>query len=454
MTVGTVISEQQVVLYPSTREEPVPRTMENIKISIFNDQATGLKRKREVTAVTPCSKKLRSVVFRCSTPQSASFPSWRSPTSKSKGVRQSHVSTASHTLEQNAEFSDEWDDSLLEPSDNEDDSPLYLTVDEIDSLLEDDSCFACETSGLDKFNATCILTPESEDKEKLCALQCSQLDGPNILTEATLLEEDLNNYAAMAPSPCHSILHSVEVQVSKQKINTVGNVKSSDSVQETNELCTSAVPILNNAETLTQLASDGSANLPVQSPNSLYTMDVVVEWKDDPELCFDGDIDNLLATSPRSGLSSEEETAAEPSIQCTEQGKSAVSDSASAIEHLNAVTVNQTANYADSDSADIVQKLSPSTLNLLDALKVHCPPSTVPKPPKDSESPSTSTMVISETRSNTDAVEDVKPSTSTESDAQSTVGLTEQTEISSAAQTSSSQQTVCNTLLFNNFLNI
>lgn len=431
--------------YPSTWEEPIPRKMEDIKISIVNDRATGLKRQREeVTAVTPpCSKKLRSVVFRCSTPHSASFPSWRSPTSKSKGVRQSHVSTASHTLEQNPEFSDEWDDSLLEPSDNEDDSPLYLTVDEIESLLEDDSCFAGETSGLDKSSAACILTPESEDKEKFCALPCSQLDGPNDLTEATLFEEDLNNYAAMAPSPCHSILHSVEVQVSKQKSNIVDNVKSSDSVQETNGLSTSAVPILNNTEALYhQLASDGSANLPVQSPNSLYTMDVVVEWKVDPELCFDGDIDNLLATSPRSGLSSEEETAAEPSIQCTEQGRSAISNSASTIKHLNAVTVNQTANSADSDSADIVQQLSPSTLNLSDALKVHCPPSTVPEPPKDSEWPSTSTMVISETQSNTDAVEDVKPSTSTESDAQSTVGLSEQPENSSATQTSSSQQTI------------
>ncbi|XP_077338153.1 S100P-binding protein isoform X2 [Lithobates pipiens] len=416
--------------------------MEDIKISIVNDRATGMKHKQDVAAVTPCSKKLRSVVFHCSTPHSASFPSWSSPISQSKGVRQSHASTAFYTLEQNPEFSDEWDDSLLEPSDNEDDSPLYLTVDEIESLLEDDSCFAGETSGLEKCNATCIVTPESEDKEKCCALPCSQLDGPNTFTKATLFEEDLDNFAAMAPSPCHSILHSVEVQVSKQKSNIVGNAKSSDSVQEINGLSTSAVPIVTNVEILThQLASDGSANLPVQSPNSLYTIDVV-EWKVDPELCFDGDIDNLLATSPRSGLSSEDDTAAEPSIQCTEQGRSVVSDSASTIKLLNAVAVNQTANSADSDSADIVQQLSPSTLNLSDTLKVHCPPSTVPEPPKDSESPSTSTMVISETQSTTDAVEDLKPSTSTESDATSTVVVSEQPENSSATQTSSSQQTI------------
>ncbi|XP_018422037.1 PREDICTED: S100P-binding protein-like [Nanorana parkeri] len=420
---STAYSERQVMLYPAAMDNPIAETMEDIKISIVNDRATNQKRQQEQnTAETPCSKRFCGD-FSCSTPHSKSTPS----TSKSKGVNWSHVNSPSHALEQNQE----WDDSLLEPSDNEDDTPLYLTVDEIDSLLEDDSPFAAEPFGLDDCSSTGIVTPESEDeKEKLCTSPYSQLDGSVTLTEETLCVEDLNNYATMAPSPSHSIIHSVEVQVPKQKSNIVGNVKSSDSVQETNGMSTSGVPILDKTEALIhELASDCS----------LYTVDVLVEWNDDPELSFDGDIDDLLAISPKGSTSSEEETDAEPSRPFTEQIGSAVSDSLNTFKHSNSVPVNQTAHSAVSDTADVHQQLSPSTS---DALEVHCPPSTVSEPPKDSGSPSMPTVVIFETQSNTDAAEDVKPSTSTKSDAQSTAGLSDQSVNSSATQTSSSQQTV------------
>lgn len=443
LSTTTAHSERQVMLYPAV-EDPIPETMEDIKISIVNERAASLKRQLEVnTAETPCSKRLRSVVFSCSTAHSTSSTSWSSPSSsKSKGVHKRHVSTPSHTLEQNLD----WDDSLLEPSDNEDDSPLYLTVDEIESLLEDDSPFAAEPFELDDCNSSYIVTPESEDKkEKLYTLPYSHLDGSNTLTEETLCGEDLNNYAAMAPSPSHSVLHSIEVQVSEQKSSIADNVKSSDSVQETNGMSTSGEPTLDKTEALShQLASDCSAELPVQSPSSLYTMDFVVEWKDDPELSFDGDIDDLLAISPV-GSTSTEEMAPEPYRQCTEQIRSAASDSVSTLKHSDSVPVNQT---AVSDTADVLQQRCPSTSNLSDALEVNHPPSTVPEPPKDSGSPLMSTVVISETQSNTDAAKDVKPSTSTESDAQSSVGLSDQPLNSSTTQTSSSQQTVRNTLFF------
>ncbi|KAM5180126.1 S100P-binding protein isoform 1-T3 [Mantella aurantiaca] len=427
-------SERHVMLYPAAWEDLSPETMEDIKISIVNDRATGLKRQREEsTAVSPCSKKLCSVVFNCSTPNSTSFPSWSSSsTSRAKGVKWSPVSTSSHTPEQNSEFSDEWDDSLLEPSDNEDDSPLYLTIDEIESLLEDDASFAAGPSGFDICNATCIVTSKSEDEEEKLCTEPSPLDVSNTLTEATLWEEDLNNDATIAVSPSHSITHPVEHHVSKQKNSIVGTVQS-DSVQEINGMST-AVPVLDKTEAFTQLASDCSANLPLPSPQW--------EWNDDPDLSFDGDIDNLLAISPGGTTSSEEEPAAEPSIQCTEQIRSAVSDSASTFELPDSVPVNENTNSAGSDTADVVQQLFPSTLSESDALEVHCPPSTVPELPRDSEPTSTSAVIISETQVNTDAAEDVNPSTSTENDAPSTAGLSEQSVNSGAAQTSSSQQTI------------
>ncbi|XP_072274114.1 S100P-binding protein [Pyxicephalus adspersus] len=437
LSTGTANPERQVMLYPAVSEDPIPRTMEDLKISIVNDRATGLKRKAEENeAETPCTKKICSV-FTSSTPHSSSLPSWSSPsTSKSKGVKPSNVSTPSHTLEKNSEFSDEWEDSLLEPSDDEDNSPLYLTVDEIESLLEDD--FSAESLELGEcYSAS---SPESEDlKEKVCTSPYSQLDGSHNLTETTLCEEDLNNYAAMAPSPQQSATHSPCDEKSKQECSIVGNLKS-NSAQETNRHSNSAVQVSDKMQALPhQPVSGCPTNLPVQSSDSLFTMDVVVEWADDPDLSFDGDINDILVISPGGGTSSDEETAAELFMQCTEKNRSAVSDSTSNLKH--SVPVNQLDNFVGSDAADVAQQLSPATSNSSDALKVNCHPSTICEPPKDSESSSISIVVNSETQWNTDAAEDGNPSTSTKSHGQSTLGLSHRPIIPSATQTSSSQET-------------
>ncbi|XP_075709227.1 S100P-binding protein isoform X3 [Rhinoderma darwinii] len=170
-TVPGACSERQVLFYPIDWEDPLPATMEEIKIRIVNDRATGSKRERdEVTAVTPCSKRSRHAVFSCSTPLSASARAW---SSQSKHAKEHPDFPAWHALQQNPEQDDEWDDSLLEPSDNEDDSPLFLTLDEIETLLddddEDDSCYAAEPSQNNNEMPTCVVTfaPSVSENEGL-----------------------------------------------------------------------------------------------------------------------------------------------------------------------------------------------------------------------------------------------------------------------------------------------
>ncbi|XP_069827471.1 S100P-binding protein [Dendropsophus ebraccatus] len=75
--VSRACSERQVLLYSTDWEEPLPETMEEIKISIVNDLAAGSKRGRDnEVAVTPSAKRSRHAVFSCSTPISASARTW------------------------------------------------------------------------------------------------------------------------------------------------------------------------------------------------------------------------------------------------------------------------------------------------------------------------------------------------------------------------------------------
>ncbi|XP_068124951.1 uncharacterized protein [Hyperolius riggenbachi] len=148
-------SDRQVMLYTGTVEETFPGNMEDIKISIVNEQACDLKRKRS-TAATPSSKRLRSAVFKCSTPSSASWDTSKSETGN-------YVSAAIPPIvEQNPDLVNEWDDSLLEPSDNEDDSPLTMSAAEMETLLEDDSCYAAEASGSDYESPSRFITLDYE----------------------------------------------------------------------------------------------------------------------------------------------------------------------------------------------------------------------------------------------------------------------------------------------------
>ncbi|XP_068124948.1 S100P-binding protein-like isoform X2 [Hyperolius riggenbachi] len=430
-------SDRQVMLYTGTVEETFPGNMEDIKISIVNEQACDLKRKRS-TAATPSSKRLRSAVFKCSTPSSASWDTSKSETGN-------YVSAAIPPIvEQNPDLVNEWDDSLLEPSDNEDDSPLTMSAAEMETLLEDDSCYAAEASGSDYESPSRFITL---DYEKVSTSPYTQMDCSNTITEEN--EEDQSNYAAMAPSPSHSVICSVEGgDLENERSSSVSIEKGTDVGEEktiVHEVSTSVIAGSDNKEALScQLESDSLTNF-IDQAISWYTVDIAVEWKEDPELTFDHDIDGLLAVSPRSTTSSEEEMTAEPSIQ--EQGKSVVPDPAACLQHLESVCADQTAPSACSNTTDIVQQLSPSTPNVSDSLKVQLPSLAVPEPLKNDLSSSKSTLLSSEPQLKTAAsnvVQDARPSTSAdiEENVTSTVDLANQLVHTSAELTSGNQQQI------------
>ncbi|KAM9320105.1 S100P-binding protein [Gastrophryne carolinensis] len=364
--------------------------MEDIKISIVNDRTAGVKRQRdEAIPKTPCSKRLRSFVVSCSTPSSVSEPFWGSPpTSENDSIKQCNVGTPSHLLEQNPELSDEWDDSILELSDNESDSPLYLTVDEIESLLEDESCCGAESPGLDD-TCTYSVSPQSEmEREKVSISPCTHFDKYSTLTEETEHEADLSNYAAMAPSSSHSAKHTVEIaELSTQK----SNICIADSVQE------KTAP---HANFISEIYSESLLHEKeaLVCPTASYSSSIapcivdVVKWSEDPELSFDCDIDDLLATSPRGGTSSEEEHAAEPDIQCDKQIRTVVSDSATSLHYSKSVHVNQTAPTDCSDTTLVVQVHFPFTPNHSDLLEVNPSSSGVP----ESIKPQSSSTIVAQ----------------------------------------------------------
>ncbi|XP_075051342.1 S100P-binding protein isoform X2 [Mixophyes fleayi] len=392
-------SERQVLLLPSDYKDLLPGTMEEIKISIVNERATGSKRKRdEVTAVTPDSKKLRSAVFRCSTPRSTSFQSWNSAsTTQADGAKQGHVDIPCHSLEQNTELCDEWDDSLLEPSDNEDDSPLYLTLDEIESLLEDDSSSSAEPSGWDDKNNTCMVKrvplESKSDGEKVSASPYKELELSNTLPEESECDEDQNNYAAMAPSPCHSVIYDVQsVELTKQKSYSMCGVSAPPGSFQYSTIVGGVsgliMPLSDLKEAPAVQFHGACSPKPLQLSTSLSEKDVVEEFSEDSELDFDCDINDLLATSPREDFLSEEERGSELAAPSTKD-ISKITHSTSPLQPLNSVQVPA----ACFSTHGLVQEHSVSSHNKPDSLRIH--PLTKPETLKEICS-STSSVVIPE----------------------------------------------------------
>ncbi|XP_075709224.1 S100P-binding protein isoform X2 [Rhinoderma darwinii] len=404
-TVPGACSERQVLFYPIDWEDPLPATMEEIKIRIVNDRATGSKRERdEVTAVTPCSKRSRHAVFSCSTPLSASARAW---SSQSKHAKEHPDFPAWHALQQNPEQDDEWDDSLLEPSDNEDDSPLFLTLDEIETLLddddEDDSCYAAEPSQNNNEMPTCVVTfapsVSENEGENGGASPCKTLDIADTLTEEPECEGDVINYATMALSPCH--LYPVEVI--EQNQSSACNVKFPHEFLTTKTVVDSdlSTPLSDiNEVSDFQLPNSCSPELFLQPSISLAGVDAAVNWSEDPDLAFDCDIDNLLAISP-GAASSEEENGVELVTIATKGKSSVISDSTSPPpQYLESCQILPAHDVGPS-SSDVAQHLSPLSLNTPGLAKVHHHPAG-PESPKESLPFTTSSTVTTEPQLSTD----------------------------------------------------
>ncbi|XP_056412532.1 S100P-binding protein-like [Hyla sarda] len=401
-------SERQVLLYPTDWEEPLPGTMEEIKISIVNDRATGSKREREEdTAVTPCVKRSCHALFSCSTPISA-----RTWATKSKFAKNSPQSPAWYPQGKSAEQGDEWDDSLLEPSDNEDDSELCLTLDEIETLLDDDddddSCYAAEPIQKCTEVTTCVVTftPSKSENEGENGGDApgKTLDISKALTEEPECEGDISNYAAMPPSPCHLAINPVEVTIPNQ--STVSNVDSPPKflIAETVIDCGLPTPLLDIKEvSTTLLPGSQSPKLPLHPSFSLSGADVAEEFVEDPDLVFDCDIDNLLAISPGDASSVEDDNSVILATITPKDNASVVLDSILPPQNLEPVQVS-TAHATSSSTTDVAQDLSPLSLNTPDMPKDrHHHHPAEPEPLKEALPSTTSYMVNAEQNIFTDS---------------------------------------------------
>lgn len=390
-------SERQVLLYPTDWEDPLPETMEDIRISIVNDRASGSKREREeVTAVTPCAKRSRQAVFSCSTPVSSGKWANQSETGK-----EHPDSPAWHLLKED----DQLDDSLLEPSDNEDDSELFLTLDEINTLLgedDNDSCYAAEP--LQKYNeeTTCVVTftpSESENNgENGGASPCQTLDSSDTLVEESECEGDIGNYAAMPPSPSHLAISHVEV--TKPNQSSVCNVKSHHESPTAKTVIASNLPTpLSKVKQVSafKLPSSLSLKRPLQPHISYYGLAVAEDWTEDPDIVFDTDIDNLLAISP-GAASSLEDNGVELATITTKGNSSVKSNSKSCRGNVK----SDQANAACSDTSDAAQHLSPLSLNTSGLPKGHHHPLPEPKPLKESLPFTASSIVTAEPKVSTE----------------------------------------------------
>ncbi|KAG8587989.1 hypothetical protein GDO81_005842 [Engystomops pustulosus] len=403
-----ICSERQVVLYPIDWVDPLPRTMEDIKICIVNERATGCKRTRdEITPITPCSKRSRPAAFSCSTPSSSSaslwatrnsdFPAWNSP---------------GQNDDQN-----EWDDSLLEPSDNEDGSPLYLTKDEIETLLDEDddeSCYAAEP--LKKYNemTTCVVTftpSESENEaENGGASPCKTLD--NIEAEC---EGDISNYAATPPSPCQSAIVPAQRTVENQ--SSVSNAKSPVEILTAKTEISSGQPIPLSEikqESATLPPSPSTTNHVPHLAFSLSGIDAAVDWTEDPDLAFDCDIDNLLAISPGLTFSAEEDNDVELAAIPTRGNSPVVSNSTLPPRELQSdevLTVDTTCSRSLAADQNFSPLLSTNTASLSNVHHLH---PDGPKPIKE-PLPTSSTIAPTEPSPNTTSPQTKKPSEAEES---------------------------------------
>ncbi|KAM4795880.1 S100P-binding protein [Rhinophrynus dorsalis] len=298
LTSPRACSNRHVLLLETGWEDLQPSTMEEIRISIPNDRAIGTKHKREDTAeASPSNKKLRSSVFSCSTPCSASH--------RSKHTQ--HI--------------DEFDDSLLELSDNESDSPLYLTIDEIDTLLEDESCYAAEppVSDDDKEEMFGSLESKADGVQRIPSL--CQLDSSHTLTEEAESTEETSIYAAMVPSPCHSTISSAEQAVmpgdsASKHYAIISSRFDSAQIKVTMD---SGSDVTVSCRGLTKSGSDMERDPVCHSPRACSANDMLPKsqpllglddldgYSEGSDIAFDCDIDELLILSPVDTLSAEEE---------------------------------------------------------------------------------------------------------------------------------------------------
>ncbi|KAM4046505.1 S100P-binding protein isoform 2-T4 [Anomaloglossus baeobatrachus] len=286
-----IYSERQV-LCPTAREELLPETMEEIKIRIINDRATGSKRERdEVTLLTPCAKRSRPDAFTCSTPSSSS----------ARTLATQHPLFPA--LDSENSGGEELDDSLLDPLEDEDDSELCLTSEQEDTLLRDDNdpCYADEPP--EKYNEmTRVVTfrPSENEGENDGASLYKTLDVwdvSNTLTREPESEGDLNNYAAMPPSPCQSALDRVEVIEPIQ--SSVCNVKSPKELPTSKTVLDLSTPLLGMKEVSSSETHNSFSpkRLP-QTSISLLGVTSALTCREDLYFAFDEDIDNLLPLSP------------------------------------------------------------------------------------------------------------------------------------------------------------
>ncbi|MEE6484075.1 hypothetical protein FKM82_013747 [Ascaphus truei] len=327
-------ADRQVVLWGRKGEDPLLGTMEDIKISIVNDKVTGTKRDlEEPAAMSPCGKRFRSAVFCCSTPSSAPLRS-HSPHSLDINRPEWALQSYSTTLSQaqcaaSPDICDEIDDTLLELTYDEVDSPCQLTEEQIEELLEDDSCYAAEPPGWDtddKFSMA-PLEPVSADLQTPL-LPCRLLagfDAPPVESEFDLETSDSrsNIYATMAPLPCSSSILALDevpletgsglctvktLSLCGSQLN--GNALDGRSGVSLAPFSLQAVPGLGveiSPAPYSSCVCSAESPSPASSQRLGDRLDDVERWSEGSDLPFDCDIDELLMLNPGDIESQEED---------------------------------------------------------------------------------------------------------------------------------------------------
>ncbi|XP_053310750.1 S100P-binding protein [Spea bombifrons] len=324
-------SDRQVVFCLGNLQ---PDSMKAMRIRIVNERATGTKHKlEEVTTLSPSPKRIHTAVFSCSTPCSSSrLQAYNCPLRTDFAPCTTDVSPC-HNLNVVSKQSNEWDDSLLDLSDNESDSPLYLTVDQIESLLEDDSCCTAEPSGweseVEVSKQTVIQVPSDRTLLPLKSQNCDvENNAPHPKQEdstliGTVESEEEDNYAAMIPSPCPSL-------PSNELLDEVPRDNSSDLyTMRAPSPCKSVVerlildsgsgasslpnnflhqPGFNMGDTTRNQGSTACATkVPCITNTTRMGSDVAEIQSEGSDLPFDCDIDDILALSPGDSSSAEED---------------------------------------------------------------------------------------------------------------------------------------------------
>ncbi|XP_073521758.1 S100P-binding protein [Phyllobates terribilis] len=390
-----VCSERQVLLYSTDWGDPFPGTMEEITISIVNDRATGFKRERdEATELTPCAKRSRHDAFSCSTPSSASGRT---------SATQHLCFSALHSQSENTEEYEE-DDSLLEPSGDEDDEDDFdcstLTSDQVDIMLQEDDELCCAAEPPENCNkGTTFVDPfrplDSQGANGGASLYITLdvLEVSDTLTEEPDSEGDISNYAAMPPSPCKSVLDQVEVSEPIQ--SSVCNVKSPVELPTAKTVMDSdlSTPLLDiKGVSSSQAPNSFSPKHLLQTSISLSRVDAALNRSEVLDFAFDRDIDNVLTISLGSPFSSDEDNGVELAAITTKGKSSEISDSTLPPQDSEFLQV-LTANTACNSVSDAAQHYSPLSLNSADLSKdPHYPYTAEPEP---SKVPSTTSPVVS-----------------------------------------------------------